>query len=169
MRPRVSLSLWKQHLGAVPEEVWDRTDLDAVVLADNDLTEVSERIGGLGRLRMLDLGHNRLEQLPEALGELQALSDYLYLHDNRLSGLPTSLGRLTRLRYLNLSENAFVAFPEPVLGLESLIELRITDNRLTTLPAALPRLEKLDLRWVTTLPEIPWLADLEARGCAVYL
>jgi hypothetical protein len=44
-------------------------------------------------------------------------------------------------------------------------------NPLTQLPeaiAALPRLDKLDLRWVTTLAPLAWFADLEARGCAVY-
>lgn len=44
-------------------------------------------------------------------------------------------------------------------------------NPLTHLPeaiAALPRLDKLDLRWVTTLPMPEWVDALEARGCAVY-
>jgi hypothetical protein len=31
-----------------------------------------------------------------------------------------------------------------------------------------PRLEKLDLRWVSTLALPTWAASLEARGCAVY-
>ena len=31
-----------------------------------------------------------------------------------------------------------------------------------------PKLEKLDIRWVTTLPSPVWFSDLEARGCAVY-
>jgi hypothetical protein len=33
----------------------------------------------------------------------------------------------------------------------------------------LPRLEKLDLRWVITLPHPGWFAELEAQGCAIYL
>jgi len=55
-----------------------------------------------------------------------------------------------------------------------LLELRLIDlrgNPLRHLPAAvaaLPRLEKLDLRWVTTLAPPTWIADLEAAGCAVY-
>jgi hypothetical protein len=32
----------------------------------------------------------------------------------------------------------------------------------------LPRLEKLDLRWVETLELPTWIAKLEERGCAVY-
>jgi hypothetical protein len=34
--------------------------------------------------------------------------------------------------------------------------------------ADLPRLEKLDLRWVSTLAPPPWIVSLEAGGCAVY-
>lgn len=120
------LSLWKQRLGTVPEEVWRRTGLRTLVLADNDLAEISEKVGDLGRLRMLDLGHNRLEELPESLGRLDGLSDFLYLHDNPVMRLPESL-------------------------------------------LALPRLDKLDLRWVAGFEPPGWFAGLEARGCTIYL
>lgn len=56
----VHLNLWKKQLGAVPESVWDRHELESLVLADNGLVEISERVGELKRLRMLDLGHNAL-------------------------------------------------------------------------------------------------------------
>jgi Leucine-rich repeat (LRR) protein len=61
--------------------------------------EVSEQIGRLKRLRMLDLGHNELTRVPDALADLDGLTDFLYLHDNRLTSLPSSLERLTQLRY----------------------------------------------------------------------
>src|SRR5215472_6810772 len=95
------LNLWKKGLGRVPDCVWDQTGLETLVLADNDLTEVSEKLGRLKKLRMLDLGHNRLTSIAESLGELEGLSDFLYLHDNRLTSLPASLGALKKLRYLN--------------------------------------------------------------------
>ena len=50
-------------------------------------------------LRMRDLGHNELSQLPESLGEIVGLSDFLYLHDNRLTSLPDSITRMKMLRY----------------------------------------------------------------------
>lgn len=59
------------------------------------------------RLRMLDLGHNLLTSVPPTLGDLDALTDFLYLHDNRLNTLPASMARLIRLRYINISDNAF--------------------------------------------------------------
>ena len=77
---------------------------------------------------MLDLGHNQLTRVPEALGDLEGLTDFLYLHDNRLTSLPSSLERLTKLRYLNISENAFEIWPESVCGMASLSELRASDK-----------------------------------------
>lgn len=96
--------------------VWEQVDLETLVLADNDLTEVSTKIGNLKCLRMLDLGHNTLQSLPESLGDLEALSDFLYLHDNRLTSLTRSLARLKQLRYLNISEDAFEALPNVFAG-----------------------------------------------------
>jgi Leucine-rich repeat (LRR) protein len=58
------LNLWKQCRGSVPHEVWLQTDLETLVLADNELTEVPEEIGRLRALRMLDLGHNKLGRVP---------------------------------------------------------------------------------------------------------
>ena len=59
----------------------------------------------LTRLRMLDLGHNELTSLPEALGNLTGLSGYLYLSHNRLTSVPKSLGNLVNLAYLNITDN----------------------------------------------------------------
>jgi Leucine-rich repeat (LRR) protein len=102
-------------------------------LADNDLAEIPARIGDLRHLRMLDLGHNAPIQLPKELGKLNGLRDFLYLHDSRLASLPTSVSHLKALRYLIISENSFQYLPDAVCGMESLIELRATDNQLANL------------------------------------
>ena len=79
-------------------------------------------------LRTLDLGHNRLTELPAELGNLTEINDFLYLHDNRLESLPRSLERLKMLKYLNISHNRLSAFPEPICHMSRLVELRATDN-----------------------------------------
>jgi Leucine-rich repeat (LRR) protein len=76
MMPETHLNLWKKHLGCVPREVWENTELETLVLADNDLEEISPEIGRLRRLRMLDLGHNRLQSQPEEIGDLERLADF---------------------------------------------------------------------------------------------
>ena len=167
------LNLWKQRLGGVPESVWDQAGLETLVLADNDLTEISGQIGRLRRLHMLDLGHNLLTAVPDSLGDLDGLSDFLYLHDNRLASLPASLQGLSKLRYLNISENAFEIFPDCVCGMASLIELRASDNAFISLPDSVGRLSglrELHLRnnRLTSLPKtigaLRELRQIDLRG-----
>ena len=67
MSTNTILNLWKKNLGQVPPSVWDNISLEALILADNGLTEVSEQLGQLKSLRMLDLGHNQLSTIPELL------------------------------------------------------------------------------------------------------
>jgi Leucine-rich repeat (LRR) protein len=167
------LNLWKQRLGHVPDWVWERADLETLVLADNDLSEVSGKIGRLKNLRMLDLGHNKLTCVPDALADLDGLTDFLYLHDNQLTSLPPCIARLTKLRYLNIGENAFHALPESICWMASLIELRASDNRLESLPDSigrLVRLRELHLRnnKLTSLPDsigsMHELRQIDLRG-----
>jgi len=96
-RLTVHLNLWKKRLGRVPDSVWEQTELEALLLAENDLRDVSGQIRRLKKLRMLDLGHHQLTNVPEALADLDGLTDFLYLHDNRLSAMPDTLGRQLRL------------------------------------------------------------------------
>ena len=126
------LNLWKQQLGRVPDAVWEQSELQTLVLADNGLREISGRLGTLRKLRMLDLGHNQLTAVPESLGQLDSLTGFLYLHDNKLRALPSALAGLKRLRYLNISANEFDALPQAICGMESLFELRAWDLRLGT-------------------------------------
>jgi len=42
-----SLNLWKKHLGQVPDSVWQQTEIETLILADNSLSELSSQIGHL--------------------------------------------------------------------------------------------------------------------------
>ena len=154
----------------MPDPVWDTlaSDTEELVLAGNGLTEVSERIGALRALRMLDLGHNALTSLPDVIGDLPALTDFLYVHDNRLRALPATFARLSRLRYLNASENELTELPACVAGMLSLVELRLSANDLTELPSSIGRLTALrelclrDNRLATLPRELGALRELRA-------
>ena len=113
MPATVELNLWKKRLGHVPDWVWERTEVETLILADNGLTEISERIGGLQRLRTLDLGHNQLSQLPGTLGGLVGLSGFLYLHD--MYGPPSDCKEKARSRR-QVCANVFVNKGEGVVN-----------------------------------------------------
>jgi Leucine-rich repeat (LRR) protein len=167
------LNLWRKNLGTVPEETWDNSAITVLILADNGLESISRRIGELRHLRTLDLGHNRLAKLPDELGILVELGDFLYLHDNQLDSLPPSMKSLHKLRYLNISENRFSLFPDAVCEMCGLVELRVTHNQLRNIPdslAKLSRLRELHLRnnCLRTLPssvgQLPELRQIDLRG-----
>ena len=50
-----ALDLYSQGLSKVPKSVWQRSELNTLNLADNKLTAISEEIGKLVHLTMLDL------------------------------------------------------------------------------------------------------------------
>ena len=52
----------------------------------------------LKKLKMLDLGHNKIVTLPENIGQLSSLNSFLYLSNNLLETLPGSIVELKRLR-----------------------------------------------------------------------
>jgi Leucine-rich repeat (LRR) protein len=57
-------------------------------------------------LDTLDLGHNELTTLPDELGDLPNLTQYLYLSDNRITELPDSLTRLSGFRSAQPADQA---------------------------------------------------------------
>lgn len=67
MSANIVLNLWKKNLGAMPGAVWERTNSTTLILSDDKFTAISEQLRQLSDLLTLNLGHNRLAELPKAL------------------------------------------------------------------------------------------------------
>ncbi|EHB03746.1 Leucine-rich repeat-containing G-protein coupled receptor 6 [Heterocephalus glaber] len=90
----------------------------------------------LPRLRVLELSHNQIEELP-SLHRCQKLEE-IGLQHNRIweIGVDT-FSQLSSLQALDLSWNSIRSIhPEAFSTLRSLVKLDLTDNQLTTLPLA---------------------------------
>ena len=130
-------------------------------------------LGGLSRLRRLDLDGNQLTGgVPSELGSLSLLT-HLSLRGNRLDGtIPVALGRLGRLSWLDLARNQLAGeIPVELGSLSSLTYLFLNDNRLDgTIPAALgglSQLYRLNLNGNQLTGEIP--VELENLSQLTYL
>lgn len=90
----------------------------------------------LPRLRILELSHNQIEELP-SLHRCQKLEE-IGLRHNRIKEIGAdTFSQLGSLQALDLSWNAIRAIhPEAFSTLRSLVKLDLTDNQLTTLPLA---------------------------------
>ncbi|RVW71631.1 putative leucine-rich repeat receptor-like protein kinase [Vitis vinifera] len=98
---------------------------------------ISDQIGSLTKLTILDLSHNQLtDPIPHQIGTLTELT-YLRVSLNELTGpIPSSLGRLTKLTHLDLSYNQFNGSIPHQIG--TLIELTYLDLSWGELTGAMP-------------------------------
>ena len=141
-------------LSATPPGTWHGVNVNAegrvteLLLARNNLSgPIPPELGGLGKLRFVDLQYNALSgSIPPELGDLADL-ERLHLGENELAGpIPPELGDLADLWWLDLRENELTGNIPPEFG--DLADLLVLDLRENELAGPLP-------------PELGDLADLE--------
>ena len=120
--------------GEIPVELGNLSNLEYLLLGDNQLTGViPEVLGNLSTLEGLWLSGNQLTgEIPAELSNLSYLHT-LILSGNQLSGeIPAELGNLTNLQWLGLSDNQLSGeIPVELGGLANLTNLFLAFNRLT--------------------------------------
>ncbi|XP_011795201.1 PREDICTED: leucine-rich repeat and calponin homology domain-containing protein 1 isoform X2 [Colobus angolensis palliatus] len=92
-------------------------------------------------LEILNLYHNCIRVIPEAIVNLQMLT-YLNLSRNQLSALPACLCGLP-LKVLIASNNKLGSLPEEIGQLKQLMELDVSCNEITALPQQIGQLKSL--------------------------
>ncbi|VFV37927.1 Hypothetical predicted protein [Lynx pardinus] len=92
-------------------------------------------------LEILNLYHNCIRVIPEAIINLQMLT-YLNLSRNQLSALPACLCGLP-LKVLIASNNKLGSLPEEIGQLKQLMELDVSCNEITALPQQIGQLKAL--------------------------
>ncbi|KAL6039201.1 hypothetical protein STEG23_012225, partial [Scotinomys teguina] len=130
-------------------------------LSKNRLVEVPMELCHFVSLEILNLYHNCIRVIPEAIVNLQMLT-YLNLSRNQLSALPACLCGLP-LKVLIASNNKLGSLPEEIGQLKQLMELDVSCNEITALPqqiGQLKSLRELNVRrnYLKVLP--PELVDL---------
>lgn len=143
------LNLSGNRLSRLPHDLYRLRHLKVLFCSDNLFTDIPVAIGQCQRLetvgfrnnqieridgcalppalRALILTENRLETLPDALGDCVHLQK-LMLSGNRLAHLPEALSRCHRLELLRLASNCLTALPHWVLDLPRLAWLAFSGN-----------------------------------------
>lgn len=128
----------------LPDELFDLTQLETLLLNLNYFEKIPAGIGRLKGLKTLVLQESVFESLPDSIGDLANL-EFLNLSDNpALKSLPDSLGNLTKLKDLYLE------------NLPLLTELPLSLKNLTNLEAV----QLSDVERVKNVPEA-WVGLME--------
>jgi hypothetical protein len=142
-----------------PQNLPALSSLQNLSLYDCDIQDVTG-IGELASLEHLSLGRNPLTQLPEDFSKLHRLTS-LWLDDCQLEQVPLPVLDLENLQELRLSNNRLDQLPDTLPErLTNLAILCVDGNRLTSLPD-LHRLEYLVTlqarqNQLSTLPDLPY-------------
>jgi hypothetical protein len=104
-------------------------------LNHNNISNLPATIGQLIHLEIFSIEHNQLCQLPNEIGLCRQLLE-LHLGYNCLSRLPLEIGYLTRLTRLIVHRNRLVELPESLTHLKaSLTHLDVACNHLRIFPS----------------------------------
>jgi Leucine-rich repeat (LRR) protein len=116
-------------------------------LRKSKLKQLPEELRSFKNLVWLDLGKNKLSELPEWIADLPLQE--LYLSRNRLTAIPPVVFKLTNLRVLALDQNKISVIPPEIGELVNLEVLDLWDSEIESLPPEmkeLVNLKKLDIR-----------------------
>jgi Leucine-rich repeat (LRR) protein len=125
------------NLESLPEGITVLFKIEEINLRGNKLILLPDQFGGLFNLKKLTLSSNRLMSLPYNIGSLGGNLKELMLNGNLLESLPDSITKLYNLEILDVSDNVLTQLPYLIGDLTNLIELRASNNRLTSLPESI--------------------------------
>ncbi|XP_077208054.1 leucine-rich repeat-containing protein 69 isoform X1 [Paroedura picta] len=163
-----SLSLTARQLDQLPSGFAKMKALECLNLRDNRLRRLRPDVEALSRLKVLNLGNNLFEDVPEQLICLKSLQKLhlfgnkitrmsplvcgglqnlvlLNLNNNQLRYLPPEIHRLENLEFLSLNNNQLQSIPRELCCLQKLCELHLNHNSLTALPEEIGHLTKLKI------------------------
>ncbi|XP_055398049.1 leucine-rich repeat and calponin homology domain-containing protein 1 isoform X3 [Bubalus kerabau] len=127
--------LSKNRLVEVPMELCHFVSLEILNLYHNCIRVIPEAIINLQMLTYLNLSRNQLSTLPACLCGLPL--KVLIASNNKLGSLPEEIGQLKQLMELDVSCNEITALPQQIGQLKSLRELNVRRNYLKVLPQEL--------------------------------
>ena len=136
------------RLTAIPQEIFQLTNLKELHLSNNQITAIPDAIANLANLTTLSLWENQITAIPDAIANLANLTT-LVLSGNQITAIPEAIANLANLTELYLSGNQITAIPDAIANLANLTTLSLNSNQITAIPDVLehlPKLKKLDLR-----------------------
>jgi len=135
------LDLSNNKLSTLPNEIKQLHKLKILFASQNCFETLPEALGECENLEMVGFKSNRIKVVPET--SLPARLRWLILTDNKIEKLPDSLGERPRLQKLALAGNQLSTLPTTLHKLKNLELLRISANQLSVCPEQLLDLPKL--------------------------
>jgi Leucine-rich repeat (LRR) protein len=127
-----SVSLPRRDLESIPNELNLLKNVTHVELNNNYLEDMTP-ILSLLNLKTLHLDYNKIENIPQEIGNLTNL-EVLYISYNNLKSISESIGMLTKLSWFSIDNNNLKSIPESISLLTNLCEFYIDPSQKELVP-----------------------------------
>jgi leucine-rich repeat protein SHOC2 len=120
------LQLTKKKYKVLPEEIRQFKNLNALDIGKNKLKELPEWLGELVFMQEFHAPQNKFGTMPDVVCKWPHLKR-LDMHQNEITGLLPCMGELTEVISLDLWSNDLEDFPDELKGMEALrfMDLRV--------------------------------------------
>ena len=128
---------------SLPDELFQFTNLQELVVSRCKLNVLNVRIGELTQLQRLDVSVNHLVALPESICRLTHLKE-LIINRNIIAALPENIGGMEALEYIDAWSNPLYVLPEGISALRytlkevDLRQVELRDEELEAMEKLLP-------------------------------
>ncbi|XDV30484.1 hypothetical protein PO909_033405, partial [Leuciscus waleckii] len=135
-----TLNLYHNCIKGIPDTIISLQSLTCLNISRNQLSVLPACVCGLP-LRVLNASNNKLNALPESIGQLTNLME-LDVSCNEITALPRHIGRLKALRELNVHRNLLCVLPEDLADLP-LVKFDFSCNKVSTIPVCYRKMTQL--------------------------
>ena len=128
---------------SLPDELFQFTNLQELVVSRCKLNVLNVRVGELTQLQRLDVSVNHLVALPESICRLTHLKE-LIINRNIIAALPENIGGMEALEYIDAWSNPLYVLPEGISALRytlkevDLRQVELRDEELEAMEKLLP-------------------------------
>ncbi|XP_026127772.1 leucine-rich repeat and calponin homology domain-containing protein 1 isoform X4 [Carassius auratus] len=135
-----TLNLYHNCIKSIPDTIISLQSLTCLNISRNQLSVLPACVCGLP-LRVLNASNNKLNALPESIGQLTNLME-LDVSCNEITALPRHTGQLKALRELNVHRNLLCVLPEDLADLP-LVKFDFSCNKVSTIPVCYRNMTQL--------------------------
>jgi len=127
-----------------PDSIENLVNLKTLILYNNNITIISEKLYGLTKLTMLNLAHNKLKKLSDSIGNLHNLQLLNISKNKNLKKLPASISKLKEIKQLYISGIGLETYPVEFCYFSKLERLVMNNNNIETIPNEIVNLTSLN-------------------------
>lgn len=126
------LDLSNNQLSQLPDDLHRLTQLRILFASNNRFQSLPNSLGACPKLEMIGFKSNQIVDVCSA--SLPRQTRWLILTDNRIESLPDDIGELSQLKKLMLAGNRIQQLPKSFTQCQALQLLRLSANRLQCFP-----------------------------------